>query len=138
MMEPTPLISHIPHPTHYTKSYDFKHYIRKRTRTSFPTRYFYIDFGLSYRLSPENLSPRIHVAIGGDKTIPEYKDPHSLHDPYKIDVYCLGNIIQEHFMDVSLFRSLYRPGVSLTVSTAVTEDAWSGVREAGSGSDDPK
>ena len=132
MMEPTPLISHIPHPTHYTKSYDFKHYIRKRTRTSYPTRYFYIDFGLSYRLPPEDPSPRIHVAIGGDKTVPEYKDPHGLHDPYKIDVYCLGNIIQEHFMDVSS-GLLWWPLVLLTASIAVTEDAEFRVPEAGSG-----
>ena len=119
-MEPTPLISDIPHPTHFTKSYDFKRSITKRTRTSYPTRYFYIDFGLSARLPPGEPSPRVHVALGGDRTVPEYKDPHGLHDPYKIDVYCLGNLIREHFMDVSAF--CHSPRSLLTFLAGVVEE----------------
>ncbi|KAI1795567.1 kinase-like domain-containing protein, partial [Ganoderma leucocontextum] len=112
MMDPTPIFSDTPHPTHSYKSYDFKHSIRTRTRTSNPTRYFYIDFGLSARLPPEDPSPRIGVDIGGDKTVPEYRDPNGLHDPYKIDVYCLGNILREHFMDKSHSLEFLRPVVA--------------------------
>ena len=105
MMDPTPLLSEIPHPTHETESYDFKHSIRTQTRTSHPTRYFYIDFGLSWRVPPDDPSPQVLVSKPGDKTVPEFEGPRPLGryaDPYKIDVYCLGNIIREHFMDVRI------------------------------------
>lgn len=105
MMDPTPLLSEIPHPTHETESYDFKHSIRTQTRTSHPTRYFYIDFGLSWRVPPDDPSPQVLVSKPGDKTVPEFEGPGPLGrcaDPYKIDVYCLGNIIREQFMDVSI------------------------------------
>ena len=101
IMDPTPLFSEIPHPIRRYKSYDFTHQVKQHTRTSHPTRYFYIDFGLAYLFSPGEDVPRVPLAVGGDKTAPEYKDPDALRDPYKLDVYCLGNIIREHFMDVS-------------------------------------
>ncbi|KAM5533182.1 hypothetical protein V8D89_013138 [Ganoderma adspersum] len=112
MMDPVPVFSNIPHPTHSYKSYDFKRSISTRTRTSHPTKYFYIDFGLSWRLPSEDPSPRIGVDIGGDKSVPEYKDPQGLHDPYKIDVYCLGNILREYFMDRSHNFEFLRPIVT--------------------------
>lgn len=112
MMDPTPVFSDIPHPTHSYKSYDFKRSISTRTRTSCPIKYFYIDFGLSWRLPAEDPSPRVGVDIGGDKSVPEYKDPQGLHDPYKIDVYCLGNIIREYFMDVSLTNAFEAPDIA--------------------------
>lgn len=115
MMDPT-VFTDIPHPTHHSMSIDFKHSLRTRTRTSHPPRYYYIDFGLSWILSPEDPSPRIVVSVPGDKTIPEFKDPGpgGQHDPYKIDVYCLGNIIREHFMAVS--GTLIERRVSLTIN----------------------
>ncbi|TBU31672.1 kinase-like domain-containing protein [Dichomitus squalens] len=102
MMDTVPLLSEIPHPTywHSDKSYDFKRSIKTRTRTSYPPRYYYIDFGLSYELSPEEPSPRLRVALGGDKSAPEYKNRDAPLDPYKLDIYCLGNLIREHFINV--------------------------------------
>ncbi len=103
MMDPT-VLSDIPHPAHYSRSIDFKHLLRTRTRTSHPARYYYIDFGLSWKLPPEDPSPRIIVSPPGDKTIPEFKDPGlggRYADPYKIDIYCLGNTIRQNFIVVS-------------------------------------
>ncbi|PIL35991.1 hypothetical protein GSI_01651 [Ganoderma sinense ZZ0214-1] len=109
MMDPTPVFSYIPHPTHSHKSYDFKHSISTRTRTSHPTKYFYIDFGFSWRLRPDDPSPRVGLDIGGDRSVPEYEDRQGRHDPYKVDVYCLGNIIRQYFMDKSRSLEFLRP-----------------------------
>ncbi|RPD52335.1 hypothetical protein L227DRAFT_582116 [Lentinus tigrinus ALCF2SS1-6] len=101
LMEPTPLLSEIPHPARPQRSYDFKRRVKRRTRTEFPTRYHIIDFGLSRRFSPgdELVAP---VSYGGDKSVPEYKDPsRAVSNPFAIDVYCLGNMIREWFMDKS-------------------------------------
>ena len=101
MMDPAPLFSELPHPVHPHKSYDFKRRVTQFTRTSHPTRYFYIDFGLSVLCRPRDASPLIRVSFGGDKTVPEYEHPGILRDPYKIDVYCLGNLLRNQFLGVS-------------------------------------
>ena len=101
-MESTPLLSEIPHPIDLGRSYDFKRTIKPRTRTAYPTRYHIIDFGLSRKFSPgdELIAPFSH---GGDKSVPEYKDPsRTVGNPFAIDVYCLGNMIREWFIDVRL------------------------------------
>ncbi|KAM5533174.1 hypothetical protein V8D89_013130 [Ganoderma adspersum] len=114
MMDPT-ILSDIPHPARYSKSINFKRYVRTRTRTSHPTRYFYIDFGLSFILPPDDPSPRVLVSRPGDKSVPEFKDPgpHGRYsDPYKIDIYCLGNTIRENFMAKSPTFEFLRPVVA--------------------------
>ncbi|PIL35840.1 hypothetical protein GSI_01500 [Ganoderma sinense ZZ0214-1] len=98
MMDPMPLLSEQPHPVELSKSYDFKRKTKQYTRTGHPTTYYYIDFGLSYRFPPEKNDPVVPVVFGGDKTVPEYKDTLTPKDPYKIDVYCLGNLIREDVM----------------------------------------
>lgn len=104
-MEPMPLLSEVPHPRRYGRSYDFKRRVKQRTRTERPTRYYIIDFGLSRAFSPgeELVAP---VSFGGDRSVPEYKDPsRAVSNPFAIDVYCLGNLIREWFMNVRLLDS---------------------------------
>lgn len=100
MMDPLPLYSECPHPTRPHRSYDFNRTVKKYTRTDHPTRYYYIDFGLSAKFNPgeETISP---INIGGDKSLPEYENPLGMYNPFKADIYTLGNLIREDFMDVS-------------------------------------
>ena len=102
MMDPVPLLSEVPHPAFRQRSYDFKRKVKQHTCTECPTRFYIIDFGLSRTFSPgeDLVAP---VSYGGDKSVPEYKDPsRAVSNPFAIDVYCLGNLIREWFMDVSL------------------------------------
>ncbi len=99
-MDPIPLLSEVPHPRDPNRSYDFKRKVKQHTRTERPTRYYIIDFGLSRKFSPgeELIAP---VSYGGDKSVPEYKDPlRRVSNPFAIDVYCLGSMIREWFVDV--------------------------------------
>ncbi|TBU31680.1 kinase-like domain-containing protein [Dichomitus squalens] len=109
LMDPVPLFSELPHPVRLYKSYDFKRRVTQHTRTAHPTTYYYIDLGLSNRCDPPGASPLIHVSIGGDRTVPEYKDPSALRDPYKIDVYCLGNVIREEFLEEHDCFDFFKP-----------------------------
>ncbi|KIM37420.1 hypothetical protein M413DRAFT_77141 [Hebeloma cylindrosporum] len=68
------------------------------TRTQRPTRYIIIDFGMSTQYNPGNLSPREKSLIGGDKTVPEFLKGEEYHDPYKTDIYYVGNLIRTEFM----------------------------------------
>ena len=102
MMDPEPLFVPLPHPADHNRSYDFKTRTKRFTRTEKPTRYYYIDFGLSRRFSPGQPVHLVDIPFGGDKSVPEYKDPSMPKDPYKIDVYCLGNLIRRDLMGVSL------------------------------------
>ena len=100
MMDPHELFRPLPHPVDHNRSYDFKGKTKRFIRTGHPTRYYYIDFGLSHHFAQQH-TPRVHVMFGGDKSVPEYRDPLTPKDPYKIDVYCLGNLIYEDLMEVS-------------------------------------
>ena len=106
MMDPTPVFSDIPHPMHWYQGHDFKHNLRTQTHTSHPTRYFYINFGLLWRVPPNDPSPQVLVSKPKNKTVPEFEGPGPFGyyaDPYKIDMYCLGNLIHEHFMNIHIF-----------------------------------
>jgi len=76
------------------------------TRTQRPTRYIIIDFGMSSRYDPSDVSPREHSLIGGDKTVPEFLKEEPYHDPYKADIYYVGNLIRTEFMQVGLLLFL--------------------------------
>ena len=73
------------------------------TRTSRPPRYYIIDFGMSRRYSPDDLYPIETAPDGGDRTVPEFNSSWDSveHDPFAVDIYCVGNVIQEYILDVS-------------------------------------
>ena len=79
------------------------------TRTQRPTRYIIIDFGMSSRYDPSDVSPREVGLIGGDKTVPEFLKGQPYHDPYKADIYYAGNLIRTEFMQVRSIFTSYCP-----------------------------
>ncbi|KIM39280.1 hypothetical protein M413DRAFT_75109 [Hebeloma cylindrosporum] len=78
-----------------------------------PVKYYVIDFELSQRMISKD-NPRLFVGSWGqDRSVPEmsFTTP---SDPFKVDVYQLGNVIKK-LMTVSVLREP-RFGVSLTRS----------------------
>ncbi len=114
MMDLSPLFSETPHPCDFQRSYDYSRKVRRYTRTQQPPRYFIIDFGLSRKYCPEDASPKEYPILGGDKTVPEFKDMDKPHNPFWTDIYYLGNLIREDFLQVNRAVS-----VSLTVYTLI-------------------
>ena len=107
LMDPTGLYSVLPHPLLPHLARDFRSTPSHTTRTLAPVKYYFIDFGVAkrYDLSTppeERLEPPGWGA--GDSTIPEFKKD-ELCDPFAVDVYCIGHLIQSHFLDVRILLS---------------------------------
>ena len=100
MLDPTPLLQEEAHPVLPELAKDLMHQPKHRSRTSRPTKYYLIDFGLSKRYDPANGPPRDLPIFGGDKTVPEFRQFNDLHDPFPTDVYYLGNILRRDFLQV--------------------------------------
>lgn len=101
MMDPRPSFPKMFHPVKISRSRDFKSRAKFYTRKR-PTQYMFIDFGLSVRFQPGQEHQAIPV-FGGDKTVPEFvwKSRKLPYDPFPADVYYLGNLIREEFLQVS-------------------------------------
>lgn len=100
MMDPKPLFPKLYHPQEPRYSYDFRTSAKHSTRTSRPVKYFFIDFGLSRQYDPKDGRPREDPIRGGDKTVPEFLRSNDPCDPFPTDVYYLGNMIREDFLQV--------------------------------------
>ena len=90
---------------------DGYHPIRPRSRSSVsPIKYYFIDFGTSYRQSAENPDPHGHSIVGQDKTVPEFQQGELglAYDPYKVDIYQLGSAVVKQIADVRGVRFLGR------------------------------
>ncbi|KAH9913054.1 uncharacterized protein B0H18DRAFT_1097494 [Fomitopsis serialis] len=113
MMDPTPMF---PEMFHYASEL----YNRDRTgpakcfaRTERSPKYFWTDFGLSvkYDLDSET-APRLELPImGGDKTAPEHQGElyHVPCDPIPTDVYYVGNLMREYFVQKYTNLEIMRP-----------------------------
>ena len=72
------------------------------TRTQKPPKYYLIDFGISYQFASDNTQPRIMPIISGDRTAPELQGRGEAirHDPFPTDIYYLGNVFKQNFLEV--------------------------------------
>lgn len=116
-MDPTGLYSVLPHPLKTRRARDFRSTPSHTTRTLAPVRYYFIDFGhakkydLSVPLEERLERPRWGA---GDWSIPEFaKD--DLCDPFAVDVYCLGHMIQCQFLEVLPLIYQYYSGLKLAL-----------------------
>lgn len=103
MMDPKPTFPDMFHPVKTKKSLDWKGSAKYYTRTARPTRYIFIDFGLSVKYTSEDGEPMACPIQGGDKSVPEFQGDGKLkpNNPFPTDIYYLGNLIREDFLQVS-------------------------------------
>ncbi|KAI0363375.1 hypothetical protein BV20DRAFT_958445 [Pilatotrama ljubarskyi] len=101
MMDPTGLVSEPYHPLLPHLSYDGRRKVKTSTRTRHPVKYYFIDFGISRRYSTDCTEPREPPIWGGVKTVPEFQHSNDPQDPFPTDIYYLGNLVREHFVEKS-------------------------------------
>ena len=89
------------HPVLIDRSRDLSHAARYTSRTQNPPKYYFIDFGISRQYKPEDLPPIEGIILGGDKSPPEHKNSSGAWDPFPTDVYFLGNLAREEYLQVS-------------------------------------
>ncbi|KAJ3475558.1 hypothetical protein NLI96_g11761 [Meripilus lineatus] len=102
MMDPRPTFPEMFHPGRTSRSQDVQSDAKFHTRTARPTKYFFIDFGLSSKFEPGQ-DRKVMANCGGDRTVPEFiwHGVKREYDPFPIDVYYLGNLVREQFLEVS-------------------------------------
>ena len=100
MMDPRPLYPNLYHFINISQNRDLSGTAKHYTRTRFPVKYFFIDFGLSRKYDPANGPPRSYPIRGGDKSVPEFKKSLDPCDPFPTDIYYLGNVIRTVFLEV--------------------------------------
>lgn len=101
MMDPRPTFPEMFHPGTISRSRDFKSYAKFHTRTSRPTKYLFIDFGLSQKFKPGQ-DRKVTPIRGGDRIVPEF-ERHGIKkefDPFPVDVFYLGNLVRRYFLKV--------------------------------------
>ncbi|KDQ55741.1 hypothetical protein JAAARDRAFT_37166 [Jaapia argillacea MUCL 33604] len=109
MLDPTELLPSGYHPVDINKKPDLSGRPKAYTRTQRPTKYYLIDFGISRRYNPEDGPPLEYPIWGGDKTVPEFQKSDEKMDPFPTDVYYLGNLIREDFIQAKLGFQFMEP-----------------------------
>ncbi|GBE80551.1 hypothetical protein SCP_0302660 [Sparassis crispa] len=99
MMEPT-MYPELYHPVLTTEKPDLSGDAKCYTRIRRPTKYYYVDFGLSRKYDPKGGPPLEPPILGGDKTVPEFKGIgyNKLSNPFPTDIYYLGNLFRQGFL----------------------------------------
>ncbi|KAI0643709.1 hypothetical protein C8Q79DRAFT_1120660 [Trametes meyenii] len=105
MMDATALYPQGFHPVYQDFSPDINHYAPLAPRSSVQVTYFLVDFGISSQFSvhADESTRRVLGKDGIEDTVPELSDDVP-YDPFKTDVYIIGCLMREIFLDV-------KPGV---------------------------
>ena len=96
-----------PHPFWHGMRRDFIGRAPKpMSRTIRPTKYYLIDFGLSHDFTGADGPHLLEGPYGGYRNVPEHQgsEPPPC-DPFPVDVFCIGNLIKEDYLDVRLSSS---------------------------------
>jgi hypothetical protein len=65
-----------------------------------PVRYYFVDFGISVRIPPE-VYPKLAIGDDGlDREVPELSATIP-YDPFKLDIFILGNMYRKEVYAVS-------------------------------------
>ncbi len=107
MMDGNAMYPHGFHPMAQFMDPQGKDFVSYRSRTASPPKYYLIDFGLSRIYDPKDGTPSEEVIMGGDKTVPEFRQVTGSLNPFPTDIYYLGNKIRESFLMVRDLCRLY-------------------------------
>ena len=98
MLDPTYLYPESFHPVEEDLSSDCASVSKHFTRTQRPSKYYFVDFGISRQYDPANAHPREIPIWGGDKEVPEFQNSNEPCDPFPTDVFYIGNAIKKDFI----------------------------------------
>ena len=79
-------------------------------RKRHPVRYYFIGFGNCFHIPRHQRSTPIKGIGGGDCDVPELLNGQA-YDPFKLDIYTLGNVIDKHLHEVRI--SHYLPKIRI-------------------------
>ena len=71
-------------------------------RSMVEVKYYFVDYGISSYFPPGSQSRLVFGTEGRDQDVPELSDDVP-YDPFKVDIFTIGNVFQQLFCDVCLF-----------------------------------
>ena len=91
------------HPISLNMTVDYSGRAKHTSRTSAGAKYYYVDFGISVYI-PEAVSPKfVTGALGRDRDPPELSEGIP-YDPFKLDIFIIGNMFNQEFYQVGVLR----------------------------------
>ncbi|KAJ6631304.1 hypothetical protein B0H10DRAFT_2159705 [Mycena sp. CBHHK59/15] len=99
MMDASPLLPRgvAVHPRDLEMMRDLSHDVHLCNRTENPVKYYWIDFDLSTEHDPSTGAALVEPRYGGTQEFPKFAFEDQLCDPFAVDVWCLGFLIQTYF-----------------------------------------
>ena len=85
---------------------DLRRWAPVRSRDDVPVTYYFVDFGISSQFQPSDTDRLVVGTLGLDQDVPELSDEVP-YDPFKVDIFILGNFFSQEFVGVSIPRPLY-------------------------------
>ena len=81
-------------------------------RALFAVKYYFVDFGISSYIPPDSQEQHVLGDFGRDQDVPELSTTVP-YDPFKVDVFILGNLFEKVFIEV---RPIQRNAYTMTHS----------------------
>ena len=69
------------------------------SRSTMPVKYYYIDFGISSYIPRDSKDKLVVGTLGRDQDVPELSSSVP-YDPFKVDIFILGNVFRNEFREV--------------------------------------
>ena len=92
------------HPIALNRKKDHSALAKYRSRATAGARYYYVDFGISVHV-PDGFKNRLVLGtLGEDRDPPELSNVNP-YDPFKLDIFIIGNMLKREFHDVGVFPS---------------------------------
>ena len=101
-MNADPLFPEGYHPVKHEWDPTLERVVTPLPRSSAPIKYYFIDFGLSVYVKDRKCTVLVLGSEGHDRDPPELHQGNRIpYDPYKLDVYLIGNVFRRILLDVS-------------------------------------
>jgi len=84
------------HPVTLGRTPDYSDQAKYKSRTIAGAKYYYVDFGISVYIPPELDGELVTGIFGRDQDPPELSDTVP-YDPFKLDVFIIGNMFKQEF-----------------------------------------
>ncbi|EIM91026.1 uncharacterized protein STEHIDRAFT_72737 [Stereum hirsutum FP-91666 SS1] len=101
------------HPLHESFLPSFEDWAPIIARSAAHVKYYFVDFGISSSFSPSDTEPKLVLGEDGiDQEVSELSDTVP-YDPFKVDVFIMGNVFRRNFYDVfsnvGFLKPLFEP-----------------------------
>jgi len=91
------------HPIRIKRTPDCLRTAEHTSRTVAGVKYYYLDFGISCYLPDADSLRLVTGSDGRDQDPPELSDTNP-YDPFKLDIFIIGNMLNQEFCRVGVFR----------------------------------